>query len=114
VAEWLVEGGQNIPSADRQLIAIGRALMGNPPILLLDRPFEGLDPASRILARAMVLRHRGTVLWCTDEPDDLAEADLIWVMDGGRCVEVKASSAYREDLWTSRTPQGSRWPARST
>ena len=114
VAEWLVEGGQNIPCADRQLIAIGRALMGNPPILLLDRPFEGLDPASRILARAMVLRHRGTVLWCTDEPDDLAEADLIWVMDGGRCVEVKASSTYCEDLWTSRTPQGSRWPARST
>lgn len=114
VGEWLVEGGQNIASADRQLIALGRALMGNPPILLLDRPFEGLDPASRILARAMILRHRGTVLWCTDEPDDLAEADLIWVMDGGRCVEVKASSTYREELWTSRTPQGSRWPATST
>jgi ATP-binding cassette subfamily B protein len=114
VAEWLVEGGQNVLFADRQLIALGRALMGNPPILLLDRPFEGLDPASRISARAMVLRHRGTVLWCTDEPDDLAEADLIWVMDQGRCVEVKPSSTYREELWTSRTSQGSRWPATST
>lgn len=114
VAEWLVEGGQNIPSADRQLIALGRALMGNPPILLLNRPFEGLDPASRTLARAMVLRHRGTVLWCTDEPDDLAEADLIWVVDGGQCVEVKASSTYREELWTSRTPRGNRWPVVNT
>ena len=114
VAEWLVEGGQNILFADRQLIALGRALMGNPPILLLDRPFQGLDPASRILARAMVLRHRGTVLWCTDEPDDLAEADVIWVMDQGRCVEVKPGYTYREELWTSRTSQESRWPATNT
>ena len=114
VGEWLVEGGHNISPADRQLIALGRALMGSPPILLLDRPLEGLDPASRTLARAMLLRHRGTVLWCTDEPDDLAEADLIWVMEHGRLVEVKASSTYRAELWTSRTHQEQRWPAPTT
>jgi ABC-type multidrug transport system fused ATPase/permease subunit len=111
VREWLVEGGHNISPADRQLIALGRALMGSPPILLLDRPLDGLDPASRTLARAMLLRHRGTVLWCTDEPDDLAEADLIWVMERGRLVEVKASSTYRAELWTSRNHQETRWPA---
>jgi ABC-type multidrug transport system fused ATPase/permease subunit len=111
VGEWLVEGGHNISPADRQLIALGRALMGSPPILLLDRPLDGLDPASRTLARAMLLRHRGTVLWCTDEPDDLAEADLIWVMERGRLVEVKASSTYRAELWTSRNHQETRWPA---
>ena len=114
VGEWVVEGGQNLASADRQLITLGRALMGNPPILLLDRPFEGLDPASRALARAMVLRHRGTVLWCTDQPDDLAEADAIWVMDRGRCVEVTSGSSYREAASLSGIHQESRWPARGT
>lgn len=113
VGEWLVEGGHNMASADRQLIALGRALMGNPPILLLDRPFDGMDPASRVLARAMVLRHRGTVLWCTDEPDDLAEADVIWVLDSGQRIEVKSGSSYREEVWSNGLPQESRWPART-
>ena len=111
VDEWLVEGGQNVSPADRQLIAVGRALMGNPPILLLNRPFEGLDPASRILARAMVLRHRGTVLWCTEDPEDLAEADVIWVLEGGVLTDVKAGSAYRAEQWTTRNHEESRWPA---
>lgn len=111
VDEWLVEGGQNVSPADRQLIAVGRALMGNPPILLLNRPFEGLDPASRILARAMVLRHRGTVLWCTDDPEDLAEADVIWVVERGRLTEVTDGGTYRAEQWTGRNHQESRWPA---
>jgi ATP-binding cassette subfamily B protein len=114
VGEWLVEGGHNISPADRQLIALGRALMGSPPILLLDRPLDGLDPVSRTLARAMLLRHRGTVLWCTEEPEDLAGADLIWVMEQGRLVDVLPSATYRAEQWTSRPHQESRWPAPTT
>ena len=36
--------GNQISGGEQQMLAIGRALMGNPQLLLMDEPFEGLAP----------------------------------------------------------------------
>jgi branched-chain amino acid transport system ATP-binding protein len=36
--------GNQISGGEQQMLAIGRALMGNPALLLMDEPFEGLAP----------------------------------------------------------------------
>ncbi len=37
-------GGNQLSGGEQQMLAIGRALMGNPSVLLMDEPFEGLAP----------------------------------------------------------------------
>ena len=114
VKTWLLEGGRNLPAGDRQLVALGRALMGNPAILLLDEPFTGLDADARIRAREMVIRHRGTVVWVTQDDDDIELADEVWLMENGRLVEVLDGADHRDRRWLSASGGGPRWRAAST
>jgi ABC-type multidrug transport system fused ATPase/permease subunit len=114
VKTWLLEGGRNLPAGDRQLIALGRALMGNPAILLLDEPFTGLDAEARTRAREMVIRHRGTVIWVTQDDDDIELADDVWRMEGGHLVEVLSGAEHRDRRWHTTTGGGPRWRATRT
>jgi ATP-binding cassette subfamily B protein len=96
---WVTEGGRNLAPQDRNLVAFARALMGNPPILLLDEPLESLYPGDRSAARGLILRHPGTVLWHTSQPDDLAVADQVWFVEQGRIARITSGSAYIHDQW---------------
>ena len=84
ITTWVVEGGRNLSVGQRQCIALGRALLGNPPILLLDEPTANLDPAAKEEFRRMIVRHQGTVLLATTDPAEIAMADQVWVLDRGR------------------------------
>jgi branched-chain amino acid transport system ATP-binding protein len=44
LAERRGNGGNQLSGGEQQMLAIGRALMGNPRLLLLDEPMEGLAP----------------------------------------------------------------------
>jgi branched-chain amino acid transport system ATP-binding protein len=44
LAERRTHMGNQISGGEQQMLAIGRALMGNPSLLLMDEPFEGLAP----------------------------------------------------------------------
>ena len=44
VAQRRTHMGNQISGGEQQMLAIGRALMGNPDLLLMDEPFEGLAP----------------------------------------------------------------------
>jgi branched-chain amino acid transport system ATP-binding protein len=44
LAERRSNGGNQLSGGEQQMLAIGRALMGNPRLLLLDEPMEGLAP----------------------------------------------------------------------
>lgn len=96
---WVVEGGTNLSVGQRQRIALGRAMLGNPPILLLDEPTANLDVSSRATFRKVVARHHGTVLLITHDPDELALADQVWVLEGGQVQEVLSGEEYRDRVW---------------
>ena len=75
----------------RRRIGIARALLGDPPILIVDEPTTGLDPQARHLLwdRLYRLKQRGVTLVLTTHYMDEAEqlCDRLVVMDGGRIVE---------------------------
>jgi ABC-type multidrug transport system fused ATPase/permease subunit len=97
---WLNEAGNNLSSGQRQRLALGRALLGNPPILLLDEPTVNLDEASKEVFRRVITHHQGTVLLVTHDPAEAALADDVWMMRNGSIVEVVEGDVYRERRWS--------------
>ncbi len=83
------ERGSTISVGERQRIALARALLRNPAILIMDEPTSALDPASETaVTRAFshALRGRTSVL-ITHRMSLVELADFVVVMDGGRIVE---------------------------
>jgi branched-chain amino acid transport system ATP-binding protein len=79
-----------LSGGEQQMLAIGRALMGNPRVLLLDEPSEGLAPlivaeVSRALAR---LKEEGQSIILVEQNRQLALeiADRAIILNTGRCV----------------------------
>lgn len=98
---WVTERGMNLSHSQRQRIALGRALMGNPPILLLDEPSNGMDAAAKASLVELLTRHAGTVLMASHDPEELALADQVVVMAEGRIQRVLTGEEYRDELWLS-------------
>ncbi|MDH4117151.1 MAG: ATP-binding cassette domain-containing protein, partial [Acidimicrobiia bacterium] len=92
---WVYEGGRNLSVGERQRIALARAMLGNPPILLLDEPTTGLDPDSRHAVRQAISRHQGTILLVTHDPEEAQMADEIWWLENGRIVDAVPVELFR-------------------
>ncbi|MGO4409281.1 MULTISPECIES: ABC transporter ATP-binding protein [unclassified Brevundimonas] len=92
---WVTEGGLNLSVGQRQLLALGRAMLGHPPILLLDEPLANLDPRSQDIAQDALRRYLGTILLVTHDPATAEMADQIWLLDKGRLVSAVAGDEYR-------------------
>ena len=81
------DGGANLSPGQRARIAMARALLGRPRLLLLDEAEANLDPrASEALDRALK-SFDGTVLMVTHRLDRLRLADHVWHLAEGRLVE---------------------------
>ena len=86
----------------RQRVAISKALVANPPILLLDEPTLGLDPQAARNLRELIatLKEEGhTILLTThymEEADQLS--DRIGIIDQGKIVALDTPSRLKETI----------------
>jgi len=87
----VAKGGGNLSFGQRQRIALARALLGNPPVLLLDEVDANLDAKSASIVDRILAEYEGTVLMATHRLDRAAAADDIWFVSGGVLLESGAA-----------------------
>jgi len=80
----------SMSGGEQQMLAIGRALMGNPRVLLMDEPSEGLAPliVAEVGRTIALLKEEGQSIILVEQNSDLALslADQVVVLTTGTCV----------------------------
>jgi len=81
------EEGRNLTSAQRQIIALARAVLTRPDILILDEATSSLDPDTEAAVLDSIRRMERTTIFITHRLPVARTADRVAVVDGGRIVE---------------------------
>lgn len=84
------ERGQSLSSGERQLVALARAFLARPRVLVLDEATSNLDPRSEAMIEAAldVLLAGRTAILIAHRLSTARKADRIVVIDEGRIVEA--------------------------
>ena len=92
---------ENLSGGEMQMVAIARALVGSPGLVLLDEPSQGLAPkiVQDVLRAIGRLKAEGVAVLLVEQNPlaALGAADRVYVMDKGRIVHQGAARALLED-----------------
>ena len=93
IESLLARRPRQLSGGQRQRVALGRAIVRDPAVFLLDEPLSNLDAHLRVQMRAEILKvHRAvtaTAVYVThDQVEALTMGDRIVVMNGGRIHQV--------------------------
>ena len=93
----LGEHGSGLSGGQQRRVAVARALLRDTPVLLLDEPTTGLDPAAEShLVAGLLARTRGqTVILVTHQARLAAAADRVVTLDRGRVIPSMPVPAFR-------------------
>jgi branched-chain amino acid transport system ATP-binding protein len=90
LAERIEQAAGSLSGGEQQMLAIGRALMANPDLILMDEPSEGLSPRLVVQVQEIMqrLRARGHAILLVEQNLGLAlaVADEVYVLSAGRFV----------------------------
>jgi ABC-2 type transport system ATP-binding protein len=95
------EGMEHLSRGMQQKVALARALLTAPVLLLLDEPTTGLDPRSKLevqnFVREIRATHDATILLCTH---DLREAEIladrVGILDRGRLIALDPADELKD------------------
>jgi ABC-type bacteriocin/lantibiotic exporter with double-glycine peptidase domain len=87
---FIQEGSPNLSGGQKQRLAIARAVISNPRVLILDEATSALDPESEALVNANLLRIATgrTMVIVSHRLSSLLDCDLIMVLDKGRTMDI--------------------------
>jgi branched-chain amino acid transport system ATP-binding protein len=101
LAERRMQTAFSLSGGEQQMLAIGRALMAKPKLLMLDEPSTGLAPqiVDQIFAIIAELRRRGTAVLLVEQNAylTLAHADRAYVLEGGAVALSGTAAELRDD-----------------
>jgi ABC-2 type transport system ATP-binding protein len=90
----LTDSMENLSRGTQQKVALARALLTSPVLLLLDEPTTGLDPRSKLEVQEFIREirstHDSTILLCTHDLDEAeALAERVGILDRGALLALE-------------------------
>ncbi|QLG74667.1 hypothetical protein HG535_0G05500 [Zygotorulaspora mrakii] len=93
-------GGVNLSGGQQQKLAIARAFMRDPPILILDEALSALDGMHRILIMKAIRRWRKgkTTIVLTHDLNQIEAEDYVYLFESGECIEKGYQNSLTNDI----------------